>query len=116
MGARKVNALGEIVITDEVIATLAGISAIECYGIVGMASKRATDGLVELLGRENLSRGVKVHTQNDEIIIDLYIIVEYGISIAAVANNMIQTVKYNVENFTGMSVKKVNVMVEGVRV
>jgi len=116
MGAKKVNALGEIVIADEVIAVLAGISAIECYGIVGMASKRATDGLVELLGRENLSRGVKVHTQNDEIIIDLYVIVEYGISIAAVANNIIQTVKYNVENFTGMNVSKVNVIVEGVRV
>lgn len=116
MGAKKVNALGEIVITDEVIATLAGISAIECYGIVGMASKRATDGLVELLGRENLSRGVKVHTKDDQITIDLYVIVEYGISIAAVAKNIIETVKYNVENFTGMSVNKVNVMVEGVRV
>ena len=116
MGAKKVNALGEIVITDEVIATLAGISAIECYGIVGMASKRATDGLVELLGRENLSRGVKVHTKDDQITIDLYVIVEYGISIAAVAKNIIETVKYNVENFTGMSVNKINVMVEGVRV
>jgi len=116
VGAKKVNALGEIVITDEVIATLAGISAIECYGIVGMASKRATDGLVELLGRENLSRGVKVHTKDDQITIDLYVIVEYGISIAAVAKNIIETVKYNVENFTGMSVNKVNVMVEGVRV
>lgn len=116
MSARKVNALGEIVIVDEVLATLAGISAIECYGIVGMASKRATDGIVELLGRENLSRGVKVHTQNDQIIIDLYIIVEYGISIATVAKNIIETVKYNVENFTGMNVNQVNVRVEGVRV
>ncbi len=116
MGAKKVNALGEIVIADEVIATLAGISAMECYGIVGMASKRATDGLVELLGRENLSRGVKVHTHDDQITIDLYVIVEYGISIAAVARNIIETVKYNVENFTGMNVNRVNVMVEGVRV
>lgn len=88
----------------------------ECYGIVGMASKRATDGLVELLGRENLSRGVKVHTHDDQITIDLYVIVEYGISIAAVARNIIETVKYNVENFTGMNVNRVNVMVEGVRV
>lgn len=116
MGAKKVNALGELVIADEVIATLAGISAMECYGIVGMASKRATDGLVELLGRENLSRGVKVHTHDDQITIDLYVIVEYGISIAAVARNIIETVKYNVENFTGMNVNRVNVMVEGVRV
>ena len=116
MSAKKTNSLGEMVIADEVIATLAGVSAIECYGIVGMASKRATDGIVELLGRENLSKGVRIHTQGEEITIDLFIIVEYGISIAAVAENIIDTVKYNVENFTGMNVKKVNVTVEGVRV
>lgn len=116
MSAKKTNSLGEIVIADEVIATIAGISAIECYGIVGMASKRATDGLVQLLGMENLSKGVRVHTQESEIIIDLFIIVEYGISIAAVAKNIIETVKYNVENLTGMDVKEVNVTVESVRV
>ena len=116
MGAKKTNALGEMVISNEVIATLAGIAAIECYGIVGMASKRATDGIVELLGRENLSKGVKIHTQGSEITIDLFIIVEYGISIATVANNVIDAVKYNVENFTGMVVNQVNVRVEGVRV
>lgn len=116
MGAKKTNPLGEMIIADEVIAILAGVSAIECYGIVGMASKRATDGIVELLGRENLSKGVRVHTQDNEIIIDLFIIVEYGISIAAVAKNIIETVKYNIENLTGMIVKKINVTVEGVRV
>jgi len=116
VSARKTNSLGDMVIADEVIATLAGVSAIECYGIVGMASKRATDGIVELLGRENLSKGVKVYTQGEDIIIDLFVIVEYGISIAAVAENIIDTVKYKVENFTGMNVNKVNVAVEGVRV
>ncbi|NLJ41417.1 MAG: Asp23/Gls24 family envelope stress response protein [Clostridiales bacterium] len=105
-----------MIIADDVIAVLAGISAIESYGIVGMASKRATDGIVELLGRENLSKGVRVYTQGDEITIDLFIIVEYGISIAATAENIIETVKYNVENYTGMNVKKVNITVEGVRV
>ena len=116
MGAKIVNELGVIEITDEVLSILAGITAIECYGIVGMASKRATDGLVELLGRDNLSRGVRVHTQGDEIIIDIFIIVEYGISIAAVAKNVIDTVKYNVETLTGLKVNKVNITVEGVRV
>ena len=56
MAAKKKNSLGEIIITDEVLAMLAGISAMECYGIVGMASKRATDGIVELLGFDNLTR------------------------------------------------------------
>ena len=116
MGAVTVNSLGELSISDDVLATLAGISAIECYGIVGMASKRATDGLVELLGSDNLSRGVKVVSQGNEVSIELYIIVEYGISIATVAKNVMETVKYNVENLTGVTVKKVNITVEGVRV
>jgi uncharacterized alkaline shock family protein YloU len=116
MGTVSVNQLGEIRISNEVLATLAGISAIGCYGIVGMASKRATDGLVELLGSDNLSRGVKVATQGNEVTIDLFIIVEYGISIAAVAQNIIDTVKYNVEKLTGVTVDKVNIKVEGVRV
>lgn len=116
MGVKRPNELGEITISDDVLATLAGIFTIECYGIVGMASKRATDGIVELLGFENLSKGVKVYTQNDEILIELYIIMEYGISMATVAKNVIETVKYNVENLTGMKVQKVNITVEGVRV
>lgn len=116
MGAVTVNSIGEINISNDVLATLAGISAIKCYGIVGMASKRATDGIVELLGSDNLSRGVKVVTQGNEVIIDLYIIVEYGVSIATVAKNIIETVKYNIENLTGTTVKKVNIIVEGVRV
>jgi len=116
MGARKINALGEIVISDEVLATLAGVTAVKCYGIVGMASKRASDGIVQLLGIENLSRGVKVQTAEDDIQIDLYIIVEYGVSISTVAKNVIETVKYSVENYTGLTVDRVNVFVESVRV
>jgi uncharacterized alkaline shock family protein YloU len=69
-----------------------------------------------LLGFDNLTRGVKVQTQDNNIFINLYIIVEYGISIATVAQNVIETVKYNIENFTGMNVKRVDITVEGVRV
>ncbi|HZK35061.1 MAG TPA: Asp23/Gls24 family envelope stress response protein [Bacillota bacterium] len=116
MGASKTNSLGEITISDDVLAVLAGITAIECYGIVGMASKRATDGIVELLGISNLSKGVKVYTQENEVVIDLFIVVEYGISIATVAKNVIDTVKYNIEKLTGAKVNKVNLRVEGVRV
>ncbi|HCS72517.1 MAG TPA: Asp23/Gls24 family envelope stress response protein [Clostridiales bacterium] len=116
MGAVTVNKIGEIRITDEVLATLAGIAAVRCYGIVGMASKRATDGLVELLGSDNMAKGVKVISQGNEVVISLYIIVEYGISMAAVAQNVIDTVKYNVEKLTGTTVTKVNIKVEGVRV
>ncbi|NMA95630.1 MAG: Asp23/Gls24 family envelope stress response protein [Clostridiales bacterium] len=116
MEARTKNALGEITISNEVIATLAGISAIESYGIVGMAAKRAVDGLTELLGWDNLTRGVRVSTKGNSVIIDLFIIVKYGVSINTVAKNVIERAKYSVENLTGMKVERVNITVHGVRV
>jgi uncharacterized alkaline shock family protein YloU len=116
MVARLDNEIGSILIDNAVIASIAGASAMECYGLVGMATKSTASGLVELLKRENMTKGVKVSTDNDEILIDLFIIVEFGTNISAVANNIIDKVKYNIENMTGMTVKKVNVNVQGVRV
>ena len=110
------NELGTISVVEDVITTVAGYAAIEGIGIVAMASKRATDGLVELLGRENLKRGVRAVLNEDSVSINLYIIVEYGVSIAAVAKNVVETVKYRVENLVGVKVDQVNVTVEGIRV
>lgn len=110
------NDLGTISITEDVLAIIAGYSAIECAGIVAMASKRATDGIVELLGRENLRRGITIQINGNEVIVNLFIIVEYGVSIAAVAKNAIETVKYRLESTTGVQVSQVNVTVEGIRV
>ena len=110
------NELGTISVVEDVITTVAGYAAIECIGIVAMASKRATDGLVELLGRENLKRGVRAVLNEDSVSINLYIIVEYGVSIAAVAKIVVETVKYRVENLIGVKVDQVNVTVEGIRV
>jgi uncharacterized alkaline shock family protein YloU len=116
MAVKKHNALGQIIYSDEALANLAGIIAMECYGLVGMASRRATDGLVELLKRENLSRGVRIRVDGEEIIIELFIVVEYGVSIATVASNIIENVKYQVENLTGLRVNRVDVTVHGIRV
>ncbi|HHY92531.1 MAG TPA: Asp23/Gls24 family envelope stress response protein, partial [Firmicutes bacterium] len=58
---------GKVAIGDEVIATLAGAAAMECYGLVGMASRRITDGFVELLGRDNWSRGVEVKLEDEQV-------------------------------------------------
>ncbi len=116
MAARFENEIGRVSIDDNVIATIAGLSAMEGYGIVGMASKNTTDGFFELLKWENLAKGVKVNTRNKEIIIDLYVILEYGVRISVVANNIIEKVKFNVENLTGLKVSRVNVFVQGIRV
>ena len=91
------NELGVVTVDDNVVTRVAGYAALDCYGIVGMASKRSTDGIVQMIGRENLGRGVKVRPSGEKIDIDLFIIVEYGISISAVAPAIIERV------FTGTS-------------
>ena len=78
------NDVGTIFITEDVILKVVGYAALECYGIVAMSSKRAKDGIVEWLGRENLSKGVQIRNVGDMLDVDLFIVVEYGISIAEV--------------------------------
>ena len=98
--------LGQVIIDEEVIATYAGINALECFGIVGMASVNVKDGFAQLLKRDNVSKGVHIKVNDNKIYIDFHIIVVYGVSIATVTENLIQNVKYRVEKFTGMSVEK----------
>ena len=103
---------GQILIDTDVIATYAGSVAVECFGIVGMAAVNMKDGLVKLLKRDYLNQV----DENNEITIDFHVIVAYGISIGTVSDNLIETVKYKVESFTGMKIAKINIYVEGVRV
>lgn len=111
------TSFGNVQIDNDVIAKYAGSSAVECFGVVGMASVNMKDGLARLLKRESLRHGVGV-TVSDEnkITIDLHIIVSYGVSISAVADNLIGNVKYKIEEFAGLPVERINVFVEGVRV
>lgn len=110
------NELGKVVISEELIATLAGVAAVECYGLVGMSSRKLKDGIAELLGRDNLSRGVEVHLEDNHLMVDLHIIVSYGTKIQEVAVNVMEKVKYTLEKLTGLTVTQVNVHVQGVRV
>lgn len=108
---------GTITYSDDFIATVAGVTATECYGVVGMVSKKMSDGIVMLLKRGNLSKGVKVYTdQSKNVRIELYIMVEFGISIPAAANSIIETVRYHVEKATGLTVSDVSVIVSSIRV
>ncbi len=117
MAGKLTNELGTVLIENEVISRIAGLAAIECYGVVGMAAKNMTDGLVQLLKRESLTKGIKIlMTDDNKVSLDFHIIVEYGVKISAVADNLISTVKYKVEKFIGLEVEKINIFVEGVRV
>lgn len=108
---------GQIDISNDVVAQVAGGAAVDCYGIVGMASKhQIKDGLSEILRRENFSRGVVVRQEQDSIHIDMYIIVSYGTKISEVAHNVQTKVKYSLNQILGLSVDSINIYVQGVRV
>lgn len=108
--------VGNVIIDTEVIAQYAGSVAVECFGIVGMASVNVTDGIVKLLKKEKITRGINVLFKNNQLTLDFHVIVAYGLSIKTVCDNLISSVKYKVEEFTGLDIEKINIYVEGVRV
>ncbi|MBQ0060032.1 MAG: Asp23/Gls24 family envelope stress response protein [Lachnospiraceae bacterium] len=112
----KMNtAYGTIEIDSDVVATYAGSVAVECFGIVGMAAISMKDGLVKLLKRDSLKHGINVSIEENVISLTFHCIVANGISILTVADNLRDSVKYKVEEFTGMDVKDINLVVEGIR-
>ncbi len=106
---------GRVTVDDRVIAKVAGITALECFGIVGMASAGSRDGLVRLLTKDKLTKGIEVEIKKNEIYLTFHIIVVYGVAISAVADNLISNVTYAVEALTGLKVVDIKIRVEGVR-
>lgn len=104
---------GIITISNHVYTTIAGIAATNCFGVKGMAIRSMKDGLVHLLRREAMSKGVRVTFNDDNSIsIDLHIMVDHGINIGAVGSSIISQVRYVVTKNTGTEVKAVNVLVD----
>lgn len=116
MSATITNEFGKIVIDNKVIVTLAAESAQESYGIVGLTAQNTKDGIFELLGVENRTKGVDVRVNNDVVDIDLIVMMEYGVRISVVADNIIEKVKYNIEKNTHLKVNSVNIIVQGIRI
>ena len=114
MSVNTNNIYGRISISDKAISKVALKAALDCYGIVDTVSNKFSDTLSEFLKLDK-AKGVSVSTQEDRIYIDLFVVVKFGVSIAAVADSLKQTVKYAVEDFTGMIVNEVNVNIVGVR-
>ncbi len=111
------NEYGKIDITNDVIAQVVGEAAIECYGIVGMASRhQIRDGLTDILRKENFTRGVIVRNVGEDTHIDMYIVVGYGTKISEVAYQVQSRVKYTLKKTIGLTVKSVNIFIQGVRV
>ena len=104
---------GRVQLTSDVFSNLTGAVATSCYGVKGMAFRSKTDGLVHLLRRESMSKGVKITYNDDQSIsIDLHIIVDNGVNLLAVGRSIQSEVKYNVHRLTGVEVRSVNVCVD----
>ena len=106
---------GRIEVFPSAVAAIAGHAATRCYGVSGMAGRGLRDGFAELLRRENVDKGVDVLQVEEGLLIDLYVIIQYGIRISEVAHNLQETVKFEVERSVNVPVLKVNVNVQGVR-
>lgn len=114
---KVVSSGGTVYISENVIANIAGSAVMECYGLIGMASrKQLKDGIAELIGKENLRRGIEVQQGEDGLQVNLHIIVSYGTKISEVASNVQSKVKYVLQEMLGLQVGSVNVFVQGVRV
>ena len=109
--------MGRIEVSTRAVATVAARAVFDCYGVVGMASKTLRDGLAVLLQKDNPHRGIEVKfVDHNNIIIDLYVIVEYGMRVSEVAHSIMSSVKFAVERSLELPVVQVNVNIQGVRV
>ena len=116
MGANYNNEYGEVSVSQKVILDLASNVAAKCYGVVGMGTRNKKDGIVKLLKSDNMNKGVEVKKADEGYIIDLHVIVQYGVNIEAVCEGVVSRVRYSVEKYLGIKLKKVTVKVEGIRV
>ena len=111
------NDMGKIVLQEDLVASISGFAAGENYGIVGMSAKKASDTLIEIIKKDNLKKGIQVQTVGEATVdIDLFVTLEYGVSLPAVAQNTRDNVRYRVQDMTGLTVRNINIHVEGIRV
>lgn len=109
------NSLGKISITEETVASVAGIAASECNGLVGMSNRKVKDGLSGILKRENWTKGIEVTIEENIVHLNLYVVLAYGVKIQEVSKNLIEKVKTDVEAHTGLTVSEINVFVQGIK-
>jgi len=112
----KETGLGRIEVAPSAIASLASQVVLECYGVVDMAGKDLASDIIDRLPFDNHRRGVVVHIDNDQIVIDLYVVIEYGTRIITVARNIQSAVKYTIERALQAPVVAVNIHVQDLRV
>lgn len=111
------NHLGIIEISQEYFANLIGNAVSSCFGVSEMVSSGAKQGLRDVFFKKNdaADKGVRVHSENGQLVVDLHIVVTHGLNIPAIVKSIVNKVRYTVEDATGLSVKKVNMFVDGIK-
>lgn len=107
---------GGLIIAEDVIAELAGYAALESYGVVGMAAPSVQDGIAKLLPMRKLQRGILLEFGESGVTIDLHVFIESGTNLAAVSQNLSDSVRYTLEHYAQVKVADVLVHVEGIRI
>jgi len=107
---------GDIQIANDVLADLAGFAALECYGIVGMASPTLRDGVAQALSRDKLRKGVRIANEDEAVRIDLFVIIEHGTNLTEVGHSLANRVRYTLTSQADVKVSDVEVHVQGVKV
>ena len=114
---QKKNDNGSVTVSAGVYTDIAGTAASNCFGVKGMAARSLTDGVYHLLRKESVGKGVRVHFhEDDSISIDLHIIVDHGVNLAAVGESIISEVRYVVTKCTGTEVRAVNVYIDSMMI
>src|SRR4051794_39919947 len=106
---------GSVTLSDDAVAQVVGRTVLECYGIVGMASKSLVRGVARMLSRDTLTQGIEIGRDGSGVRIDLYVILEYGLNLAEVATAVRSRVQYQVQHLTGLDVQEVQVHIQGVQ-
>lgn len=109
------NEIGSIFIEDTVIQEIVGMAVIESYGVVDKASKDSFEEIFSYFGFDPSYKGIKITINNNNVDVDIYLILEYGIKIPTVCQNIIERVKYNLKFYTDISIDDVNIFVQGIR-
>ena len=106
---------GTLRVSNDVIADLAGYAALECYGVVGMAVTDQQEGVTRLLPMQRLRRGIDVSVEDGHIVVDLHVVVEQGVNMAAISSNLVSSVKFILGRIAELEDVEVRVHIEGMR-
>ncbi len=107
---------GDLHVSNDVIADIAGNAALQCYGIVGMTAPTAADNVATILPASRLRRGIAVSQAEDGIVVDMYVVVEYGLNVATVSRNLMDAVKFALGECACIPISAINVHVQGIKV